>query len=223
MTFLADRGFRDCDWAQLCLEIGWHYVIRLANNTYVTLEDGRQRRIDELGVQPGQHGYFQNVKVTQEEKIQGHLSVTWSEGKRGEKPELVAVLSDRKAGKARLEEYGRRMRIEESFRDDQSGGFDLERTRLQHPERLERLLLAVAIATIWCHELGEQVLQDPDLQMELDPGGKKRELSIFQLGLRFLRRCLAVAVQRLPSLRLRLSNLSLSPVLPRVPSLEKCQ
>jgi len=223
VVFLADRGFRDCDWADLCLELGWHYDIRLACNTYVTLEDGKQCAIETLGVQPGQCGYFQNVKVTQDEKLQGNLSVTWTDGKRGKKIEIVAILSDRCAEKARLDEYALRMRIEESFRDDQSGGFDLEHTRLKDPARLERLLLAVAIATLWCHELGEQVIQDQALQDELDPGGKERELSIFQLGLRFIKRCIATSLERLPDLKLCLSNLLLKPVVPRTPAIQKCQ
>jgi hypothetical protein len=223
VLFLADRGFRDCDWANLCLKLGWSYGIRLASNTYVTLADGRQLSISELGVQPGTSGFFQDVLVTQDEKLKGNLSVTWTNGSRGEKIELVAVLSDRPAAQARLDEYACRMRIEESFRDDQSGGFDLEHTRLKHPERLERLLLAVALATLWCHELGERVIQSPGLQAELDAGGAKRELSIFQLGLRFLRRCIALAIKRLPAFKLRLSNLKLAPVLPRTPVLKKCQ
>lgn len=73
----------------------------------------------------------------------------------GQKVELLAVISNRPAEKTRLDEYARRMRIEESFRDDQSGGFNLEHTHLEYPERLEKLLLAVAIATLWCHEIGE--------------------------------------------------------------------
>jgi len=223
VVFLADRGFRDCDWANLCLELGWHYDIRLAYNTYVTLENGKQSAIEALGVQPGQCGYFQNVKVTQGEKLRGNLSVTWTDGKRGKKIEIVAIHSDRPAEKARLDEYALRMRIEESFRDDQSGGFDLEHTRLKDPVRLERLLLAVAIATLWCHEIGEQVLQDQTLQEELDPGGKERELSIFQLGLRFFKRCIATALHRLPDLKLCLSNLALKPVIPRLPSTQICQ
>jgi len=223
VVFLADRGFRDCDWADLCQELGWHYDIRLASNTYVTLADGSQQPIDQLEVPVGQSRFFQNVKITQAEKLDGHLSVTWSPGKRGEKPELVAVVSDQPAGQTRLDEYACRMRIEESFRDDQSGGFDLEHTRLEHPERLEKLLLAVAIATLWCHELGETVLQNQALCDELDPGGKERELSLFQLGLRFLQRCLAIALHRLPRFKLRLTNLVLAPVRPRLPQAEICQ
>lgn len=71
---------------------------------------------------------------------------------------MVAVMTNQIACRARLREYAKRMSIEQSFRDDKSGGFDLERTRLQHADRVNRLLLATAIATLWCHELGEFVL-----------------------------------------------------------------
>lgn len=222
VLFLADRGFRDVDWAALCQEIGWHSRIRLANNTIVTLEDGTQCAISQLGVKPGEKKFFQNVLVTQSRPWKANLSVTWTKGERGKEPELLAVMSDLPACGQRLEEYGWRMSIEESFRDDQSGGFDLEHTRLSDPQRLERLLLAVAVATLWCHELGEQVVQNEQLQKELDAGGTKRELSLFQLGLRFLKRCLALAIERLPKLQLRLTNLDIKPLVPRMAK-AKCQ
>jgi len=99
------------------------------------------------------------------------------------------------------------------FRDDKSGGFDLEHTRLQHPDRLERLLLALALATLWCHELGEQVLRSGEAtRREIDPGAE-RELSLFQLGLRWLKRCLANGLCRLPAFSARLSPLKLAPLL----------
>ena len=41
VTFLADRGFRDRDWAAQCVALGWHYLIRLANHTTVTLPHGQ--------------------------------------------------------------------------------------------------------------------------------------------------------------------------------------
>jgi hypothetical protein len=222
VLFLADRGFRDCDWANLCQELGWDFVIRLAHNTSVTLENGASVLISELGVPKGEARHFQNLKVTLQKRLPGNLSVTWTNGNRGQKVELLAVIANRPAEKARFDEYARRMRIEESFRDDQSAGFDLEHTRLEHPERLERLLLAVAIATLWCHEIGEHVLQNQALLDEIDPGGKKRELSIFQLGLRFIKRCIAVALHRLPYFNLHLTNFALQPVLPRLPN-KLCQ
>jgi hypothetical protein len=212
VRFLADRGFRDCDWGDLCLKLGWHYGIRIQCNTTVTLENGRQARVETLGVKPGQYRYFQNVRLTLEQKGHGHLSVTWTEGDAKSPPELLAVISDQPAGRARLREYGVRMDIEQSFRDDKSSGFDMAHTRLQHADRLERLLLAVAIATLWCHELGEFVLDHGEVcRREIDPG-PERELSLFQLGLRWLKRCVATAIDRLPVFSACLTPIRLAPV-----------
>lgn len=213
VVFLADRGFRDCDWAKLCQKLGWNYVIRVAHNTYVTRSDGRCCRIDELGVKPGQRRYFQDVWLTREAKLCTHLTVTWTEGDAQHQPELLAVVSDQLACRARLGDYGQRMCIEQSFRDDKSGGFNLAHTRLQHADRLERLLLAVALATLWCHELGEHVLSEGEaVRREIDPG-PERELSLFQLGLRWLKRCVSTAIHRLPAFAACLSPLKLAPVI----------
>ncbi len=209
---LADAGFRDCDWAELCLKLGWHYNIRIPCSTRVWLTTGRYCRIDELGVRADQRRYFQNVALTAAAKLQTNLSVTWSPATAKDPARLVPVISDQRAMRQRLTEYGWRMDIEESFRDDQSSGFDMEHTQLQHPERLERLLLALALATLWCHELGEHVLaQGETCRREIDAGAE-RELSLFQLGLRWLKRCVSTGITRLPRFRACLKPLRLSPV-----------
>lgn len=211
VRFLADCGFRDGDWAVLCLKLGWNYDIRVADNTIVNLSNYPSCRIDEMGVQLGQRRYFQNVQLTRKAKLSTNLSVTWTEGDPQHAPELLAVMSNQVADHQRLREYGWRMSIEQSFRDDQSGGFDMEHTRLQRPDELERLLLALAIATLWCHELGEYVLtQGETCRREIDPGSE-RELSLFQLGLRWLKRCVSTDITRLPIFKARLLPFKLKP------------
>jgi hypothetical protein len=215
VTFLADAGFRDCDWAQLCLKLGWNYGIRVACNTYITMTDGTSDRLDNL-VPENCHRYFQNVLLTREAKLQTNVSVTWTTNKKGEL-EMVAIISDQIACRARLREYSCRMSIEQSFRDDKSGGFDMEHTRLQHAERIDHLLLAMAIATLWCHELGEFILkQGDDSRCQVDPA-YKRTLSLFQLGLRWLKRALATGFHLLPDFQAILSNLKLKPVTIPIP------
>jgi len=210
VIFLADAGFRDCDWAQLCLKLGWNYAIRVACNTYITMPDGTSDRLDHW-VPENCNRYFQNVLLTREAKLQTNVSVTWTTNKKGEL-EMIAIITDQTACRARLREYGRRMSIEQSFRDDKSGGFDLEHTRLQHAERIDHLLLAIAIATLWCHELGEFVLkQGDDFRCQVDPA-HQRTLSLFQLGLRWLKRTLATGFHFLPEFQAILSNLKLKPV-----------
>lgn len=210
VIFLADAGFRDCDWAQLCLKLGWNYAIRVACNTYINMSDGTSDRLDSL-VPENCNRYFQNVLLTREAKLQTNVSVTWTTNQK-DQLEMVAIITDQPACRARLREYSCRMSIEQSFRDDKSGGFDLEHTRLQHAERIDHLLLAIAIATLWCHELGEFVLkQGDDFRCLVDPA-RKRTLSLFQLGLRWLKRSLATGFLDLPDFQAILFNLKLKPV-----------
>ena len=210
VTLLADAGFRDCDWAQLCEELGWNYAIRIACNTYITLPDETSDRLDNL-VPVNRNRYFHNVLLTRETKLQTNVSVTWTTDEKG-KPDMVAIITDQIACRARLREYSFRMSIEQSFRDDKSGGFDLAHTRLQHVQRIDHLLLALAIATLWCHELGEFVLQQGEPARCLVDPAHERTLSLFQLGLRWLKRFLATDLHRLPDFQALLSNLKLKPV-----------
>lgn len=215
VTFLADAGFRDCDWAQLCEKLGWNYAIRIACNTYITMSDGTSDRLDHL-VPVNHNRYYQAVLLTREAKLKTNVSVTWTTDQQGQ-PEMVAIITNQTACRARLREYDRRMSIEQSFRDDKSGGFDMEHTRLQHAERIDHLLLALAIATLWCHELGEFVLKQGEaLRCQVDPA-HERTLSLFQLGLRWLKRALATGLFFLPTFQARLSNLRLKPVMLPVP------
>ena len=205
VTLLADRGFRDHQWAALCVQLNWHYVIRLPANTWVGLPDGRAQRIDQLAIPQGQRRFYPQVTLTQKATLIGSLSVGWTQPTNRQPAEWIAVISDQPAGPARLRTYGKRMHIEQSFKEDKSGGFDLDHTRLLNPQRLERLLLAVALATLWAHELGEYVLRGGPARRHSIDAGSRRELSVFQLGLRWLKRCLALQLHRLPAFKARLS------------------
>lgn len=108
-----------------------------------------------------------------------------------------------------LRNYLKRMHIEQSFRDDKSGSFDLEATKLTDPERFNHLLLAMAVATLWIYDIGEQVVRANE-RSEIDPAFK-RQLSIFQIGWRKLRRWITCQSSLLPFLTLRLSPFRLAP------------
>jgi hypothetical protein len=72
--------------------------------------------------------------------------------------------------------------------------------------------LALSIATLWCHELGEFVLEQGEpARSSVDPA-HERTLSLFQLGLRWLKRFLATGLLFLPGFQACLSNLKLRPV-----------
>ena len=105
----------------------------------------------------------------------------------------IACCADQSARRWRVLRHDlKRLHIEQSFRDDKSGGFDLDASRLTDPKRLDTLLLALAIAVLWMYALGEKVLTDKQ-RRTIDPG-YKRQHSVFQLGWRYLHRALSCGV-----------------------------
>ena len=84
------------------------------------------------------------------------------------------------------------MWIEEMYGDFKKHGFDLERTMLRHFLRLSRLTLAVAILYVWLVSVGTRTIRC-GLRNLVDRTDR-RDLSIFQIGLRFIERQLTNAL-----------------------------
>jgi len=82
----------------------------VACNTYIAMTDGTSDRLDHL-VPENCNRYFQNVLITRDAKLETNVSVTWTTDKKGEL-EMVAIITDQIACRARLREYSWRMRIE---------------------------------------------------------------------------------------------------------------
>jgi len=124
-----------------------------------------------------------------------HLLAHW---KRGEKePWLLATnLPSRQKS---LSAHRRRMWIEEMFGDMKGNGFDLESTHLRHFRRLSRLTLAIALLYIWLISTGAKTIKNGQRHW-VDRAGR-RDLSIFQIGLRSVERHLTNALP--VSIRLR--------------------
>lgn len=92
------------------------------------------------------------------------------------------------AGRDLLTRYVGRFSIEEMFRDFKEQGFRLEKTRLRDPARVSRLVLCVCIAYVLALLLGETVEQGG--RRRFVERSVKRQMSLFQIGLRYLKRLL---------------------------------
>ena len=112
------------------------------------------------------------------------LSAGWARGSR--KPWYV--LSADMASTEVFMDYARRFGIEEGFRDEKSGGCDLEAGRIRDAQKLERLLLVISTAQIVAVSEGVSVTLEGKRE-EVDPH-HFRSLSYFQIGLRWIQRCL---------------------------------
>lgn len=87
-----------------------------------------------------------------------------------------------------LKAYGLRMWIDEMFGDWKGHGFDIESTHLVHFARLSRLSLAVAWLYVWLVMVGVEIIKR-GLRHLVDRKDR-RDLSIFQIGLRWVNRSL---------------------------------
>ena len=116
-----------------------------------------------------------------------HLLAHWEIGEK-EPWCLVTNLPDRQMT---LSYYARRMWIEEMFDDFKKHGCDLESTMLRHFLRLSRLTLAVVFLYVWLISVGGRSIR-AGLRQLVDRVDR-RDLSIFQIGLRIIERMLTNA------------------------------
>ncbi len=133
------------------------------------------------GLQAGQVHHWEQVVFTQSHAFTD-LTVT-VHGEAGE-TEPICLVSTLPAAEQPHLVYERRYWIETLFGDQKSRGFQLTRTRLTDPEHIDRLVLALAIATCWTLGLGTHLILIG--QTARVDRADRRDLSLFQLGWRWL-------------------------------------
>ena len=151
---MADREFVGEKWIGFLNETKLRYYIRIRNNFKVILPHKNITiPVSWLfnGLKVGQIKHYPKIV-----KINGeccYLSATLTQ-KRGEKPELLIIISYNKNEQSFLN-YRERWQIETCFKAMKSSGFDIENTHLQDLERIEKLLCLVMIAFVWCYKVGD--------------------------------------------------------------------
>jgi len=162
----------------------WFYVLRQKSDTLIWLETVNDwRTFGSYIHRPGQSLWQGKGYLTAKEIYPVYLLVHWEIGEK--EPWCLATnLPDRSMT---LRFYRRRMWVEEMFGDLKRHGFDLESTMLRHFERLSRLTLAVALLYVWLVSAGTRTVRHGLRHLVDRPD--RRDLSIFQIGLRYLERC----------------------------------
>ncbi len=178
-TFLGDGEFDSVELQQTLDARGWEYVCRTAKNIQVQV-DGTWYALEEIDVQVGRKKMWRQVRFTEE--AYGPVQVIGWWGSGHDKPlYLVTNLADRDDACRR---YAKRAHIETLFSDQKSRGFQLDRSHLDDPERVNRLLIAACLAYLWIIYLG--TLASQPHWRRLIHRADRCDLSLFQLGLRLL-------------------------------------
>lgn len=167
----------------------WWYVLRQKTVTGVWLEQSKDwKPFGSFVHKAGQSVWLGKGCLTAQKIYPANLLIHWQIGE----PEpwcLATNLPDREMA---LKYYQRRMWCEEMHGDFKKHGFDLECTMLHDFLRLSRLTLAVAFVYVWLISVGGRTIHQ-GLRHLVDRKDR-RDLSIFQIGLRFIQRRLTNAV-----------------------------
>jgi hypothetical protein len=161
----------------------WFFVLRQKSDTCLWMEQSSEWRPFRSFIQkPGQSLWLGAGYLTAKEIYPTNLLIHWEVGE--EEPWCLATnLPDRRTA---LKDYRRRMWTEEFHGDIKKHGFDLESTMLQDFLKLSRLTLAVAFLYVWLVSIGGETIHQ-GLRHLVDRHDR-RDLSIFQIGLRFIQR-----------------------------------
>jgi len=200
VVLMADREYGSADLIRFCLQQGWHFIFRLKKNRWCRLHSGHAFQLEELPLRPGTDWCEDGITLDDVPGARLSLSCGWSTEADDDEPWYL--LSDLPAGRDILKRYVGRFSIEEMFRDFKEQGFRLEKTRLRDRERVSRLVLCVCISYVFALLLGEQVAKRGD--QKLVERAVKSPLSLFQMGLRYLRRLLVWQQDWLELLALRI-------------------
>ena len=186
VILLADRGFIHTELMQMATgQLGWHYRIRLKSSTWIWRAHKGWHQLKEFHFARGEALCFHNVKL---HKTQWYGPVHLIFGRNNVNGEFWAMVSDEKTNLQTFHEYGLRFDIEEAFLDDQSNGWNLQKSEIRAVCDLSRLFFILAVATLYVTAQG----------MAVDESGRRRWVdthwfrgnSYFRIGFEWVRAAL---------------------------------
>ena len=196
VIILADREFGNPARLAYVERKGWHYAIRLKGNCYfydpVWGHPFNWWQLDQMSPRPGNRYAIPDLRLGMSEFFPFHLACAWAVG--SDEPWFIATNLDNPIHA--LKDYARRFGCEELFSDLKKRGFNWEDSRIPDPQRLSRLLLALALLVFFLLALG-RYLRLAQLNLELTSPSHRFRLSLFQTARRWLLRRLAQ--HRLPT------------------------
>jgi len=199
IVLLGDREFGQPDLMRLIKSYGWHFCLR-CKRSYQVFYRGMWFKLEEWIPQQGQQTFFDQTTFTQTNPFQDvNWACAWAED--SDDPWLIAT--DLPPSKRILRYYAQRFACEELFSDIKKRGFNLENTRLIHPERFSKLFMVVALLYVWVMCIARQVRITRQDRL-LTYRWQEERHSLFQIGRRWIKKQLTLG-------RLSLQNLQYQP------------
>jgi hypothetical protein len=158
-TIIGDSAFGCFPMVTLCQKYRWHYLFRIcAEHTCEHWSKSRLQPtcpVSDLVNEPGKR-FYGHVRLWQEQQIETNLSACWEPGEE----EALFVISDKPAGHKRITEYRLRWKVESTFQDFKSRGWDWESCHVRRLDRVDRMLLVLFLTVWWLAHLAASCLHN---------------------------------------------------------------
>lgn len=178
---LADREFASpklAEWLKTSYNV--ESTLRIKASMYLKGEDSPEIKVATLiqKMIQGSRQVLYNQVLTRSSTFKMNVLLTW--GKEYDEPLVVATTSKNPIQADLM--YGKRFSIEPMHKDWKTNAFELEKTRVTDPKRIETLLIPIAFAYILCVLAGEQ--KEELGEVRKPPKGKTRMVGLFLEGIR---------------------------------------
>lgn len=182
--FYGDSEFRAVPVQRTCQAYGWHWQVGLKSDVRFRTEQSGWQPLASLALQPGERRYLNQIYLTETHNF-GPLNLLANWAVTQPQPRYWAL--DLPADRHAWRRGRKRFWTEPTFRDWKSYGFDLERSRINDPDRLNVLMLVIALTTVWMIHIGDWLTRHR-LAYLLTPA-HKTDYSLFRLGRDYVQRC----------------------------------
>lgn len=152
-ALVADREFVGDNWIKYLNDNQIRYHIRIRNNFNVYLpRKGKKLKVSWLFNALKMNEFYSYPHIV---KIGDQLCYLSGQKilEKGKGKSFLIIISFNQPESAK-NHYARRWQIETCFKAMKSSGFNIEKTHLKEIERVEKLILLVMIAYLWCYKVG---------------------------------------------------------------------
>jgi Transposase DDE domain len=183
-TIIGDSAFGCFPMVSLCEKYGWHYLFRICAEHTCQQWSAQGRllpicHVAELVSKPGKR-FYGHVRLWQEEHIETNLSAYWDPTEE----EALLVISDLPACHKRITQYRLRWRVEATFQDLKSRGWDWEESHVRRLDRVDRMLLVLFLAVWWLAHLAASCIHNG--RRDRYDRRERRDKGIFRIGRLYL-------------------------------------
>ena len=158
VVLMGDRFYGSPDLIAWCRQQGWGWRLRLKGDLLV-FEDGGESTVSQCFAR-GER-MLTGIELTGK-RVATNIGMVHEDGH----PEPWFIAMSDAPTTARTFDYGLRWGIEAMFSDFKSRGFGLEDSQLQRTDRMDRLILVMALALYWAVSTGMWAAENAALPVE---------------------------------------------------------